>query len=345
MGLFTPKWMTEDRNKQIVALNAVSKVTNENVLKRIALEAPLPDVRVAAVYQMKDPALLREIAFSDDKYVSRAAINNITEPNALKEIACENITDAKRVVEKISDRDLLNEIVEKAVSQEAKEKAGTQLDFLNLLYEAVETSGIDTNQRVRHWTMKELLEEFDFTDDRHAGKVVPAIISQMTDTGMIDKIVEACKLWHNSKDSVAASARLRKLELQFDGLSNDELLVFRCRKCGRTVRYVGYFDKELRDSWVEKGDYTCGCIEHPATKAGFPNEPAWEIAAVSRNTIEGDQFRLCPICMKPNSTDVKIKPLARCNMLDGEKDFQHANKWKTEYNRLGIHIPWDRAKW
>ena len=93
MGLFTPKWMTEDRNKQIVALNAVSKVTNENVLKRIALEAPLPDVRVAAVYQMKDPALLREIAFSDDKYVSRAAINNITEPNALKEIACENITD------------------------------------------------------------------------------------------------------------------------------------------------------------------------------------------------------------------------------------------------------------
>ena len=143
MGLFTPKWMTDDRNKQIVALNAVNKVTNENVLKRIALEAPLPDVRVAAVYQMKDPALLREMAFFDDKYVSRAAINNITEPNVLKEIACENVTDAKLAVEKISNR----------------------------------------------------------------------------------------------------------------------------------------------------------------------------------------------------------KPLSRCNMLDGEKDFQHANKWKTEYNRLGIHIPWDRAKW
>ena len=33
--------------------------------------------------------------------------------------------------------------------------------------------------------------------------------------------------------------------------------IFRCRKCGKTVRYAGYFDRELRDSWVEKGDYTC----------------------------------------------------------------------------------------
>ena len=90
----------------------------------------------------------------------------------------------------------------------------------------------------------------------------------------------------------------------------------------------------------------CGCIEHPATTAGFPNEPAWEIA-VSRNPIEGDKFRLCPVCMKPDGIDTEgpIKLLSRCSMLDGKKDFQHANKWKTEYFKLGIHIPWHRAKW
>jgi hypothetical protein len=181
MGLFTPKWKTNDRSKQIKAVEAVRKVTNEKELKRIALEAPLPDVRMAAVYQMKDPAQLREMAFSGDKYVSWAAIDNITDQNTLKEIACGNVVNPGRAAEKISNRNLLTEIVENAVSQEAKEKAGTQLDFLNLLYEAVETSDIDINQKVRHWTMKELLENFDFTDDTYAGKVVPAIISQMTE--------------------------------------------------------------------------------------------------------------------------------------------------------------------
>ena len=322
MGLFTPKWKTNDRSKRIKAVEAVRKVTNEKELKRIALEAPLPDVRMIAVYQMKDPALLREMAISGDKYVS------------------------KQAVEKISNRDLLAEIVEKAASQEAKEQAGTQLDFLTLLYEAAEASGIDINRRVEHGTLRELIEGFDFTDDTHAGKVVSAIISQMTDTEMIDKLVEACKLWRNSKDAVAESARLRKLELQFDSLDKDEFLVFRCKKCGQTVRYAGYFESELRDSWVEKGDYTCGCIEHPATTAGFPNEPAWEIA-VSRNPIEGDKFRLCPVCMKPDGIDTEgpIKLLSRCSMLDGKKDFQHANKWKTEYYRLGLYIPWHRATW
>lgn len=344
MGLFSPKWKTNDRSKQIKAVEAVRKVTNEKELRRIALEAPLPDVRMIAVYQMKDPAQLRETALFGDKYASWAAIDNITDQNTLKEIACGNVVNAGRAAEKISNRNLLAEIVEKAASQEAKEKAGTQLNFLNLLYETVETSGVDINQKVRHWTMKELLENFDFTDDTHARKVVPAIISEITDTEIIDKLVEACKLWRNSKDAVAESARLRKLELQFDGLDKDEFLIFRCKKCGQTVRYAGYFESELRDSWVEKGDYTCGCIEHPARMTGFPNEPAWEIA-VSRNPIEGDKFRLCPVCMKPNSIDVRIKPLSRCNMLDGEKDFQHANKWKTEYFKLGIHIPWHRAKW
>lgn len=322
MGLFTPKWKTNDRSKRIKAVEAVRKVTNEKELKRIALEAPLPDVRMIAVYQMKDPALLREMAISGDKYVS------------------------KQAVEKISNRDLLAEIVEKAASQEAKEQAGTQLDFLTLLYEAAEASGIDINRRVEHGTLRELIEGFDFTDDTHARKVVPAIISQMTDTEMIDKLVEACKLWRNSKDAVAESARLRKLEVQFDGLDKDEFLIFRCKKCGQTVRYAGYFESELRDSWVEKGDYTCGCIEHPARMTGFPNEPAWEIA-VSRNPIEGDKFRLCPVCMKPDGIDTEgpIKLLSRCSMLDGKKDFQHANKWKTEYYRLGLYIPWHRATW
>lgn len=291
MGLFSPKWKTNDRSKQIKAVEAVRKVTNEKELRRIALEAPLPDVRMIAVYQMKDPAQLRETALFGDKYASWAAIDNITDQNTLKEIACGNVVNAGRAAEKISNRNLLAEIVEKAASQEAKEKAGTQLNFLNLLYETVETSGVDINQKVRHWTMKELLENFDFTDDTHARKVVPAIISEITDTEIIDKLVEACKLWRNSKDAVAESARLRKLELQFDGLDKDEFLIFRCKKCGQTVRYAGYFESELRDSWVEKGDYTCGCIEHPATTAGFPNEPAWEIA-VSRNPIEGDKFRL-----------------------------------------------------
>lgn len=216
----------------------MQKVTNEKELKRIALEAPLPDVRMAAVYRMKDPEQLREMAFSGDRYVSRAAIDNITDPETLKETACGNGADAGRAAQKISDRDLLAEIARKASNREAKEKAGAQLDFLTLLYEAVRTSGADISRRTEYGTLEGLIGNFDFTDDTYAGKVVPAIISEMTDTGMIDRLVQACGMWRRSKDAAAKSARVRKLELLCNGIDRDQFLVFLCRKCGKTVRYT-----------------------------------------------------------------------------------------------------------
>lgn len=54
------------------------------------------------------------------------------------------------------------------------------------------------------------------------------------------------------------------------------VFTLKCQKCGKLVEYYGYFDQTLRDSWEEKGDLKCDCIEHSVDSINLPEEPAWE---------------------------------------------------------------------
>ncbi len=65
MGLFTPIWMTDKKDKVPKAIAAVEKVTDLAKLKTIAMSANLTKIRVAACARISDQDTLAEIAKAD----------------------------------------------------------------------------------------------------------------------------------------------------------------------------------------------------------------------------------------------------------------------------------------
>lgn len=63
MGLFDPVWMTDKQEKKSRAVDAVWKIRDEELLMRIAMEAPLFEVHEAAAERIRDERLLEELAF------------------------------------------------------------------------------------------------------------------------------------------------------------------------------------------------------------------------------------------------------------------------------------------
>ena len=341
MGLFAPKWKTNDQYKKSKAIEAVKKISDETELRQIAMEAPLPDVRMAAVYQMRDPFLLKEMAFSKDKSVSWAAIDNIADENSLAEIACGNGAAAGHAAKKVFNQAALAMIAQNAVNYEAREEAGKRHDRLVKLNEIVGLPGVDLDKMTDNGKLRDLINNFSFRNDQFH-RIVAAAISAAKDAETADLIIEKYMSWGEKHDAPIESARLKKIEVISKQAGADDTVVMKCKKCGELVRYEGYFDSELRDSWVEKGDYVCGCIRHEASDKGFPKEPAWE-PAILDGEIEGDKFRLCAVCMKPNGIDVNIKPLSRCINLDPDHSKDRLKHINSKYR--GIYIPWKRAVW
>lgn len=79
MGLFTPIWMTRNIKKQDKAIDAVKKIKDQDMLYKIACDAPLDDVRVAATMQITDQGMLEKLAsVFKDIPVNLAAIPRLT---------------------------------------------------------------------------------------------------------------------------------------------------------------------------------------------------------------------------------------------------------------------------
>ena len=89
MKLFSPVWMTENEKREEKAVKTVSKVTDQTELKEIVLDAPLSEVKLAAIRKLTDPELLRQIALtlSAGDEVIRAIVDKISDQSALFDIA------------------------------------------------------------------------------------------------------------------------------------------------------------------------------------------------------------------------------------------------------------------
>ena len=87
MGLFTPKWMSDDRSK---ALKAVEKITDPQKLAVVAVNAKDQFVVGKAIERIHDEAVLAGIALGNAKFfpISRA-LERISDPDLLRQIADE----------------------------------------------------------------------------------------------------------------------------------------------------------------------------------------------------------------------------------------------------------------
>jgi len=320
MGIFSPKWKTDDRRKLDKAIEAVQKIKDSRELQEIALNAGLAEVKREAIKRIADPNILKEIAISGKPFECSEAIAGIKDPAILKELVFrKNQTYPAQAVMHITDQEDLMEIAKTAPAAEARKQAVRQFTSQDAL--------------------KEIIFNIDFTVLGNDGVVAEAL-SRIDDIETLEKAAAFYRTWGRNAGRTLNSARLRKIELMGNRLKENEVLVIRCRECGKPVVFHEYWDQALRDSWQEKGDYQCGCRTHRASKDGFPEEPAWEVAVSERP--EGDYIELCPVCMNVRRSAKEIRSLEKCFHLGwnpGEDRDRVFNTYKT------IIVPYCRAEW
>ncbi len=95
MGLFAPKWMSDDRSK---ALKAVEKITDPRKLAEVAVNAKDQAVVGKAIERIHEEAVLAGIALGDaGSFAVEKALARVTKTDLLKQVADEAEQDWERI--------------------------------------------------------------------------------------------------------------------------------------------------------------------------------------------------------------------------------------------------------
>ncbi|MDR2472027.1 MAG: hypothetical protein LBD53_00505 [Tannerella sp.] len=84
LDLFRPAWKHSDME---IRMLAVKKLTDQKILKKVALKDSFDSVRLAAVKKITDEAVLKDVAFNDEySYIRQAAVDKLTAQNIIIDI-------------------------------------------------------------------------------------------------------------------------------------------------------------------------------------------------------------------------------------------------------------------
>lgn len=154
MGLFQPKWKTADPKKSYEMRQLVGTISDPVKLKKIAVEAPLDDVKLAAAKRISDQNALKEIVLSVDSPEVKQAIilKQITDEQILREMAAGADSDVTNciVIRKLEDAELLKQLVfreDRSVWKEGLLKAARSFDNAEDLDRLIELHGDDDDVR------------------------------------------------------------------------------------------------------------------------------------------------------------------------------------------------------
>lgn len=88
MKLFQPVWMTDNEKRTSAAIKSIDKIVDQTSLKKVALTAPLDEVKIAAIKRITDSANLKQLAqiLDANKKISLAIIEKVSDQSALFEI-------------------------------------------------------------------------------------------------------------------------------------------------------------------------------------------------------------------------------------------------------------------
>lgn len=135
MGLYVPKWKTNDRKKLNKVLKSVEKVTDQKTLKEIALQAHFREIRLAALDRISDQEILKELGTTFDPLICGAAMEKIEDEALIKEIVVRGSCPYVLVeaVKKIKRTDLLVDIACSNASEPIVCQALKQIEDLEVL--------------------------------------------------------------------------------------------------------------------------------------------------------------------------------------------------------------------
>ncbi len=142
MGLFAPIWMTDNLKKKDKATAEVRKTTDQEMLLRIAKEAPLEAVGITAVKKLNDDQRLAQIANEAPHEAVRVnAVKKINDEPLLAQFAINPPPEGmytfysvpQTAIEKISDEKLLCKIAISAAWDGARKEAVKKITDPDLL--------------------------------------------------------------------------------------------------------------------------------------------------------------------------------------------------------------------
>ena len=138
MGLFKPIWMQDDlikngnRKKFDKAYEVVSRMTDQNELRRVVLEATHETLASKAIERIDDEAFFSRIAQGHDKTRTKGAFFHATrkvhDQYVLGQIALSGAENAAIAVENVTSQAMLAQITRSSQSGEARLEAMKRLD-------------------------------------------------------------------------------------------------------------------------------------------------------------------------------------------------------------------------
>ena len=218
------------------AIAAVQKIEDLKELKKIALEAPIAEVKLEAIKRIGDPQILKEIALDGKPFECSEAIARIHDTAVLKELVYSSAACPWQAVIGITDQNELLEIANTAPTVDARIQA------------------------VKKLTGQESLADFVFNIDftqLGSDRIIAAAVSKIDDPAVLDRAAVTFRPRGKDARQTLESIRMRKVQLAGDALREGECLILRCKECGEQVRAEEYWDSSPDGSWLENGVFRC----------------------------------------------------------------------------------------
>lgn len=138
MGVYKPKWETNDRKQFDKAMRAVKRIKEQKTLKEVALHAYFDEIRIDALNRITDQEILKDLGTTFDPFLCIEVIARVDDENLLKEIAVHGSCDncLPMAVNKIKSTDLLADIVCSNAKMVIIEQAIKQIEDQDVLENA-----------------------------------------------------------------------------------------------------------------------------------------------------------------------------------------------------------------
>ena len=270
MGLFDPVWMTDKQEKKWRAVDAVRRIRDEELLLRIAMEAPIYEVHEAAAERIRDARLLEELAFcyrtlpperqtSSSRCSAATAAGKLTDREKLLDYALTAPFFSHGVFDKLKDdQAALSEIVKNAAEFTFRRKAAELSEDQETLLAVVDE--LDRKRRRGRLSDRE-------------GELFGVCLNRWNALRIAEH-----RAWRE-----AAAPEYERLSSRMD---ENTRLGMVCRNCGRLAAYF-VTSEEPGLQPCGRGHLACDCGRLDMSLALLDSDP------------EGAELlELCPVCLE-----------------------------------------------
>jgi len=231
MGLFKPAWQSDNKEK---ALHAVEKETDQAALAEITKNAPLIEVRIAAVGKLTGRSVLADIAKNNKDHTVGEALNrriitlrtaeieNLTNESVLADIAMNDNDEYARwtATKKLTDLTVLESIAKNNYYSDVRRAAIEKLAEQNVLADIAKNSN-SLHAKAGEAAVQKIIEQnllCDVAKSTADWKVRLAAAEKVTDQALMQTVY--ADIWENN--NVNGSEALRREA--FNKITNQHIL-------------------------------------------------------------------------------------------------------------------------